>query len=185
MNINCSQRRLGRRKHEPRNTRMKKLTLLIILSVCVAMLNGCASNHYQQGRGDVGQFIIQQAIARGGTPVTTENLPAVSGKWSSFEDQYGIVIHLPREQFPAVESLLLLSFGQPKIKPTETSDGSKFGAYRLTAKGGGIQFMCDAKLTEVIIIRPLSGNEFSDSVMRTFQSKEFQKELGKNLKDNP
>ena len=149
------------------------------------MLNGCASNHYQQGRGDVSQFIIQQAIARGGTPVTTNNLPEITAKWSFFEDEYGLAIHLPGKQFQAVESLLLQSFGKPRMQSTETSDGFKFGMYRLTAKGGGIQFFGDAKLTQVVIIRPLSRKEFSDSALRIFQSKEFQKELEKNLKDNP
>lgn len=149
-----------------------KLLILFVVVLC-----GCASSHFRKGMGDVGQFIIQQAVARGGTPVNTNNLPVVNGKWSFYEDQYGIVVRLPREEFPAVESVLRASFGEPKIEPAKTDNAVKFGAYRLTDKGGGIQFTCDTKETQVIIVRPLSQKEFSESLNRAIQDKEFQKAL--------
>ena len=137
---------------------MNHLSKLLMLGVVI--LCGCVSNHYKRGSGDAGQFIVQQAIIRGGTPITTNNLPLVGGKWSYSEDQYGVVIHLPREKFLAVESLLSVAFGQPMTKLSNTNNGVRFGAYRLTAKGGGIQFFCDEKETQVIIIRPLSKKSF-------------------------
>ena len=115
----------------------------------------------------------------------TNDLPTFTGRWRFFEDQYGVVIRMSREQYPAVESLLRLSFGEPKFGPTETVDGGKFGGYRLTSKGGGIQFGCDTKQTQVTIIRPLSKQEFPDILQRIFQDKEVQKELLKNSKETP
>jgi hypothetical protein len=66
---------------------------------------------------------------------------------------------MSREQYPAVEAFLRQAFGEPKIEPTETSDGGKLGVYRLSSKGGGIQFGYDTKQTQIIVIRPMSTDE--------------------------
>jgi hypothetical protein len=121
----------------------------------IALICGCARDHFTVGNGDVGQFILQQAIVRGGTPITTNSLPVISGRWRYSEDKDGVVIRMSRAQYPAVEAFLRQTFGEPKLGPVDTVDGGKLGVYRLSSKGGGIQFGYDAKQTQIIVIRPM------------------------------
>ncbi len=136
----------------------------LFFALVVAALFGCASDHFTTGRGDVGQFILQQAIVRGGSPVTT-NLPPIDGAWRYATDQYGVVIRMSREEFPSVEQYLRQAFGKPGFGPTDTSDGGKLGEYRLTPKGGGIQFVSHTNWTQVTIIRPMSQHEWDTKIM--------------------
>lgn len=129
------------------------------------------------GRGDAGQFILNQAVARGGQPVTTNGLQAITGSWRYYEDQYGVSIRLSRDDYDAVEELLRHAFGPPKLGPSDTTDGGKLGAYRLTAKGGAIQFGCDADGTYVIVLRPMSKEEFSSGLQRAMRDERFWKNL--------
>jgi hypothetical protein len=80
---------------------------------------------------------------------------------------------MPRDDYPSVETLLRLAFGKPKFGPSETTDGGKLGGYRLTPKGGAIQFGYDAKETQVIVLRQLTQQEWADGFLRAM------KELGK------
>jgi len=66
------------------------LFLLSLLLVC-----GCATDRCKSGSGEVGQFILQKAIAAGANPVSTNALLSMTGHWQYFEDRYGVVIHLP------------------------------------------------------------------------------------------
>ena len=129
---------------------------------------------FTAGTGDAGQFIVLQAVARGGQLLTTDGLPSITGAWRYSEDAFGVVIRMPRENYEAVENLLLHAFGKPKFGPTETTDGGKLGGYRLTEQGGAIQFGYDAEGTQIIIIRQLTQQEFADGLTRA------TKELGKD-----
>jgi hypothetical protein len=120
-----------------------------------AILCGCSSEHFKTGHGDAGRFILDTAIARGGHPVATNNLPTLGGRWQYSTDQYGVVIKLPPDQYPNVEALLANSFGKPKFAPTKGTDGSMFFFYRLSSKGGAIQVFGQTNYTQVIIIRPM------------------------------
>ena len=135
-----------------------------------SFLCGCSSEHLTAGRGDVGQFILQQAIIRGGSPVTTNGLPAIATHWSYSTDKYGVVIRMARETYPSVEKFLRQAFGKPGLGPEDTSDGGKLGEYRLTSKGGGIQFGCDTNGTWVIVIRPLSQQEWSEEIPKAIKA---------------
>jgi hypothetical protein len=128
---------------------------------------------FRAGSGDAGQFILLQAVARGGQLLTADGLPAIRGPWSYSEDQYGVVIRMSRDEYESVARLLRRAFGGPTFGPNETADGGKLGAYRLTPQGGGIQFGCDAKETQVIALRRLTQQEFADGLTRA------KKELGK------
>ena len=130
--------------------------------VLICLLCGCAHERSSTGRGDVGKFILQRTVMFGSSPTTTTGLPAVAGRWRYSEDARGVVIHLSREQSPAVESLLRQAIGQPQFGSLDRVDGQKFAEYRLTPKGGGIQFASGDKGTQVILIRPFSRNEESD-----------------------
>lgn len=132
-----------------------------------AALCGCSGDHFATGRGDPGGFILKQAIARGGSLVTTNALPRIVGGWRYSEDKDGVVILLAREQYPAVEAFLHEAFGELKMKPSQTSDGGKLGAYRLSSKGGAIQFGYNAKETHVIVLRPMSLLEFFTNLTQT------------------
>lgn len=129
------------------------------------LLGGCASHEeskFRAGSGDAGHFILLQAMARGGQPITTDGLPSITSAWRYSEDQYGVVIQLPRDDYQTVKTLLHQAFGEPKFGPAATADGGELGGYRLTPQGGAIQFGYDAKGTHVIILRQLTDKEFAD-----------------------
>lgn len=142
----------------------------------IGVLCGCAHERFADGRGDVGPFIVQQAVVRCGLTTWTNALPVITGRWRYSEDDQGVVIQMPREHYPAVESLLRQTFGQPRFL-SETTDGGKLGAYRLTPKGGVVQFGYDTERTQVIIIRPLNQKEFGDAMMKAMNDDRFWKGL--------
>lgn len=110
---------------------------------------------FNKGKGDAGTFILLKAIDFGGKPFVTNGLPAIGNSWRYAEDQYGVVIRMSPRQYPVVESFLRQAFGSPGFGPSDTVDGGKLGGYRLTPKGGGIQFGYDSNCTQVIILKPL------------------------------
>ncbi len=133
------------------------LTALGLLLVC-----GCAGEkemRFIKGKGDVGQFIIQQALKRGAHPIATNSLPVVGGDWSYSEDEYGVVLHLPRERFSEVEAFLQQAFGAPAQEAIETTDGGKLGWYSPKAIGVALQFGYDSNLTQVIVLHPQPPSE--------------------------
>ena len=147
---------------------------LLVLVLC-GFLGGCST--FTRGRGDVGQFIVQQAGVLSGLSVSTNDFTAIDSPWRYSEDEYGVVIRMPRETYPAIESLLRQVFGEPAMGPEDTYDGGKLGVYRLTPKGGAIQYLQDVKHTQVIVIRPLSQEEFAETFMEAMQNRKVQKAL--------
>jgi len=90
------------------------MRILIPLTLCcLALVSGCGGKHYTTGRGDVGQFILQHAVAYGGRPVTTNGLPAISGNWKYVQDEFGIGIVLPPAQYQPVQDFVRAAFGPP------------------------------------------------------------------------
>jgi hypothetical protein len=148
----------------------------MFVSVLIGVLCGCSQDRFKKGSGDVGQFIIQQANIRGGLCLSTNGLPPILGRWSYSEDEQGIIIQTAPNQYPAIESLLRQTFGEPRFLG-DTTDGGKLGGYRLTTKGGAIQFGYNPERTQVIIIRPLSQKEFEDGLMKAMQDDKFWKNL--------
>lgn len=127
----------------------------IILSlVLVGWLCGCTHERFTLGSGDAGSFILARAVAYGGTPLSSKDLPAVSDAWRYSEDSQGVVIRMPRDRYAALEQFLQQAFGPPRFGPVDTTDGAKLGGYRLTSRGGAIQFTYDANDTQVIVLRP-------------------------------
>ena len=91
-------------------------TMRIFASLAVfglVLLCGCSGEHYIQGRGDAGQFILQHALAYGGRPITTNNLPAVGGGWQYVQDEFGVGILLPDSQYQPIQDFLRAAFGPP------------------------------------------------------------------------
>jgi hypothetical protein len=144
--------------------------------VLIGLLCGCAQDHFTNGHDDVGQFIIQQADVRAGLSISTNGLPPISDRWRYSEDEQGVVIQTASDKYPAIESLLRQTFGEPKFLG-DTTDGGKLGGYRLTPKGGAIQFGYNAERSQVIIIRPLTQKEFGDGLMKAMQDDRFWKGL--------
>jgi hypothetical protein len=114
----------------------------------LALVCGCAHQRFVAGHGDAGQFILDMAVQFGGTPTTTNGLPAISDQWRCSEDAGGFVVHLSQQEFPAVEQFLHQSFGQPA-----GGQPGRNGYYRLTTNGGSIYFTDDDGETTVIILR--------------------------------
>ena len=133
---------------------MHILTPLIVASC--ALLCGCARDEmrFTKGTGDMGRFVIQQSLKLGARPVATNGLPSIQGEWRCFEDQYGVVLQLPRERFSEVQAFLRQAFGPPAHEPSETTDGGKLGWYAAKTIGVGLQFGHDRARTQVIVIRP-------------------------------
>ena len=139
---------------------MHILTPLIVVGL--ALLCGCAHKdemRFTKGTGDMGQFVMQQALKRDARPVATNGLPAIAGDWSYSEDQYGVVFHLSRERFPEVQAFLLQAFGPPAQEATDTTDGGKLGWYSPKTIGVALQFGYDPERTQVIVLRPQPASE--------------------------
>jgi hypothetical protein len=142
---------------------MQLLTSLVVVGLLLVC--GCAHEtgekemQFTKGAGDMGQFIIQQALKRDARPVSTNGLPVVAGDWSYSEDQYGVVLHLSRERFTEVETFLQQAFGAPAQTATDTTDGGKLGWYSPKTIGVALQFGYDAERTRVIVLRPQPASE--------------------------
>ena len=154
---------------------------LATLAALTCLLCGCVHDQFDEGRGEVGDFILQQCLALAPATqfVTTSNLPAINAPWRYSKDKDGVVIRLSKESFPAVEIFLLQALGEPRIKPTVTPHG-ELGVYRLSPKGGALQFLGNAKYTQIIIIRPLTTEEAFTNMIQsisTIQTEKLQKEL--------
>ncbi len=134
---------------------MKQLT--IFFAVGLSLMCGCASAKRKTGHGEVGAFILHQAISYGGSPITTNGLPATTSHWSYSEDSHGVMISISRRTYAGVESFLSQAFaGQSRFGPKVGTDGGKIVEYRLTSMGGGIQLSSDEFGTHVIILRPFT-----------------------------
>ena len=107
---------------------------------------------FKAGSGDPGQFILQQATARGAQPRSTNGMPVISSSWKYGEDQHGVVVRLPPVDGAAVERLLQQAFGQPTHGPKDTPSGGRWAAYRVTPASLTIQFTSDDEGTEVHIV---------------------------------
>jgi hypothetical protein len=140
----------------------KSIYALVVVLAC-----GCATEHYTKDQGDVGQFILQQAIIYGGKPTTTNNLPVVTSHWRYSKDTDGMQIHLPPNDYSSVEMFLNQAFaGTRQFGPKISEDGSnRVHEYRMTSKGGGIQLAGSHTETSVIIVRPMSQQEWDTQVM--------------------
>ena len=158
------------------------LELRILYSLLIGTmltLSGCMHAkvvQFTQGTGDAGRFILGHAFARGADPIATNALPAITGPWTYSVDEYGVVIRLPREDYDPVENLLRLSFGKPKIGPTETTDGGKMGMYKMTPRGVILSFSGHSNYTEVIVLRQLRAEEIGTSVGRALKELEKKRQ---------
>jgi hypothetical protein len=79
----------------------------------LALLCGCNSERLTKGHGDAGQFILQHAIAYGGHPIATNDLPVLGGEWFYTQDEFGLGVQFPATQFPTVQTFLNSAFGPP------------------------------------------------------------------------
>ena len=130
---------------------MRAILLLVLLGF---LCGGCATGEFARGRGDVGQFIIKRAIAYGATPLVTEGLPPITELWLYSEDANGTGIRMSGEYCEAVEQFFQKAFGTPDIGARQ---GARFGQYQPVARGGAIQFTCDDRGVQVILLRPNRG----------------------------
>lgn len=131
------------------------IIFVFLLTACVHRLEP----GFQRGSSSVGEFILNEAVVRGGTPIATNDSPRIKGEWRYSRDENGVIIRLSSGSYESVELFLRRAFGDPKIGPSDTIDGCKLGVYRLSDRGGGIQFGYDGKRTEIIILRPVSTDE--------------------------
>ena len=129
-----------------------------IYALAVVVVCSCATEHYVKSQGDVGQFILRQAINYGGSPTTTNNLPVVMSHWRFSEDAHGMQIYLPSNDYSNVETFLNQAFADKQQFGPKVSEAgsSQIHEYRMSPIGGGIQLTGNNAETSVIIIRPKS-----------------------------
>jgi len=128
-----------------------------VTAILGLLLCGCATEDdmkFSKGNGDLGIFILHKATEFGGQP-SSSTIPVLNTQWRYSEDAEGVVIRANSKDCPSVESLLLHSFGEPRLNTTNTY-GMRFLVYRLSPKGGGIQMDCTPEGTQVIILKPES-----------------------------
>jgi hypothetical protein len=129
----------------------------IIFALAVVLACGCATEHHIIGHGDVGQFILQRAIGYGGSPTTTNGLPAITSRWSYYEGKDGgVVILMSRSDYSSGETFLSQAFaGQQQFGPKDGEDGLRIFECRLTPNGGGVQLTRHKTDSQVIVLPPL------------------------------
>ena len=117
-----------------------KTSLTVVFALYLVGCVGCAGNKFIHGSGDVGQYVLQQSIAQGGRPVSTNSLPVLGSEWSYYQDENGVAVHLPREQFPAVADFLRQAYGEPSMPVKSSANGRTMGIYDTENIGVGILF---------------------------------------------
>jgi hypothetical protein len=127
-----------------------------IFGLAILLACGCAAEHLTKGHGDVGRFILQQAIKYGGSPTTSNGLPVIASRWRYLEDAHGTQIHLPADAYSDVQVFLNQAFaGKRQFGPAGSADNrTRIHEYRISAKGGGIQLSEQDSDTVVLVLRP-------------------------------
>ena len=134
---------------------MKYLSVLAVALVTGVI--GCATKpvaSYKAGTGDVGQFILEHALAYGGRPITTNDLPTVAGQWSYLQDEYGVALKLPPSSFADVQIFLRRAFGEP----------SNHAGWAVRDVGVAIYLRHDASETGVGLYPPLSDAKLAKGI---------------------
>jgi hypothetical protein len=135
---------------------MNLITPLLVLFASV--LCGLAEAKATSGHGDVGLYILQQAIRFGCDPIKTNGLPTLTNSWSFSEDSHGrgVVILLNKESYAVTEAFLEKAFGSPNTRFKMPSDGSSDGVgYHSASKGGSIQLSRGESGAQVAIFRKM------------------------------
>jgi hypothetical protein len=137
---------------------LNPLRLIILAVLMTGLFCGCASEKVRKGKGNVGEFILQHAIEYGATPVSTNDLPVFTDKWTYSEDTHGIAISLPQSEYKTMNDFLHQAFGPPQYGPVDTQLGHGLQQFRFGSSGGGIQFCSDvdSALTSVILLHPIA-----------------------------
>ena len=147
---------------------MRVLTPFITVALLTLLL-GCAHRNkarFARGEGDVRSFNLTQALACGGRPANTNNLPSLGSDWRFYRDDYVTRIRLPHDQFPAVDIFLRHMFGAPSMEPRDIPKGQRMGSYDSQAAGVSILYIADATNTEVAILRPVTLRDMPENWQR-------------------
>ena len=135
-----------------------KFPAILFIGATMALLCSCStSKHYSDGRGDAGQFLLRHAIAYGGHPIQTNDLPTIEGKWQYIQDEYGVGILLPPSQYQSVEDFVRVAFGPP----------SDSAGWKVRDFGVAIGVQKDAKNTVVGLYPPMSDEKFGRGLLET------------------
>lgn len=136
---------------------MKKLTSLA--AVLSLILTACEPG-YTWRSGDLGRFILQEAVKHGGRPTNTNDLAVINAHWRYKADALGIQIYAAGDRAAAVEAFLNAAFGPPDpdrgsrpLAPTSVP-GRVSGWYSVRQTGTAIQFFGGAEETGLIILLP-------------------------------
>ncbi len=151
-----------------------------VLAAIVLCLPGCATSRFKSGQGDAGYFILLKAEKFGAVPTDTNAVSNLKGPWHFLEDQYGVVVRMPYSEYPALETFLKASFGAPQVGPKESKKvkGTTYGVYRLTPKGGGLQFSISKDTgAQVVIIGPMDTKAAGEAAVRVLQDEDSRKSL--------
>jgi hypothetical protein len=134
-----------------------------VFLACSVFLIGCFKTDdpfpgFKKASGDVVPFVMDQALALGAHPVSTNSLPKIEAEWRFKRDADGVQLYLVGDCFPEVQSFLLAAFGPPAISARTNEDGHiTGGVYAAPTTGAAIQFGREdaggRRYTQIVIVR--------------------------------
>jgi len=168
---------------------MAEMNFAKVFSVVAASLCLCVhaeeEMQFTKGAGDMGQYIIQQALKCGANVVATNDLPSLKGDWKFSEDRFGAVLQLGPKRFNDVQAFLKKAFGPPAHEADATMDGGKLGWYAVRTTGIGLQFGYNKQRTQVILLRPQKRSKIygrAEALAKTEVQKKVYGELAAEAK---
>jgi hypothetical protein len=127
-----------------------------VIVILVLFLCGCSKSSdsdFISGTGDVGKFILEEVLKRGGRSISQNDLPVIQGEWKYFEDENGVIIHLDPKSSGDLEKFLNQAFGKPANEASATTTGGKLGWYAPNDIGVLLQFGFEPKHAFIILLK--------------------------------
>src|SRR5215211_3527082 len=96
------------------------LHVLLCLAVSCSILLITACTHrvdpgFATGASDLEEFILREAILRGGRPIRTNDLPSIDAIWRFAKDGDGVIIRMRSGSSESTLKFLREAFGVPQI----------------------------------------------------------------------
>src|SRR5687768_104347 len=144
--------------------------LCLAVSCPILLLTACTHRvdpRFATGASDLEEFILREAILRGGRPIRTNDLPSIDATWRFSKDGDGVMIRMRSGSSESTLKFLREAFGVPDS--TDTSDGVQLVVFRLSDEYGAVIFARGRKNTEIIIVGPISNEATARGLSEGFQ----------------
>ncbi|HTI73324.1 MAG TPA: hypothetical protein VMF06_25350 [Candidatus Limnocylindria bacterium] len=115
---------------------------------------------FARGNGDVGAFILEQAVAATGHPVKTNGFLTLTHPWRYARDRFGVVVRLHHSDYPFAEAFLREAFSTMPWRTQTVAGAGQMNFLRLSDQGGALSLTDSPDSAEVIVLRPVTTQEF-------------------------